>query len=239
MNSIQKNARVAGALFIVATAAGLAGDAVLGSALRTPEYLSTLSAAGNRVLVSALLSFTAAATSAGIAIALYPVLRKYNEGLALGSVGFRVIEGTFYTIGTLCLLLVFSLSRQFADAGGQAVAYYQVLGHLLRTAKDLAGFVFGVMAFCIGGCSYYYVFYRYNLVPRWLSAWGIIALLLLFSAVIITLFDGEPYSVSGGLTFLAVPIAVQEMVLAVWLIVKGFNTPASAVQPVQAVAQPA
>ena len=96
-----------------------------------------------------------------------------------------------------------------------------------------------MIAFCIGGCSYYYVFYRYNLVPRWLSVWGIIALLLLFSAVIITLFDGEPYSVSGGLTFMAVPIAVQEMVLAVWLIVKGFNAPASALPPVPAVAQPA
>ncbi len=239
MDRNRQTAITAGVLFILATAAALAGDAVLGSALTTPDYLSTLSSEGNRVLVRALLSFTAAASSAGIAIALYPVVRKYSEGLALGSVGFRVIEGTFYTIGNLCLLSVFSLSRQFADGGGQAVAYYQVLGHVLLTAKDLAGFVFGVMAFCIGGCSYYYVFYRYNLVPRWLSVWGIIALLLLFSAVIITLFDGEPYSVSGGLTLLALAIASQEIVLAIWLIAKGFNVPEISAPPVPAVAQPA
>jgi hypothetical protein len=82
------------------------------------------------------------------------------------------------------------------------------------------------MAFCIGAGLYYVVFYRSRLIPRWLSAWGFIALVLLFSAVLITLFDREPYSVSGNLVFLAVPIALQEMVLAVWLIVKGFNASA-------------
>ena len=227
MNAMQRTAKVAGILFILATAAGLAGSAVLGSALEAPDFLSRLSMDGNRVLVSALLSFVAACGSAGIAIALYPVLRKFNEGLALGSVGFRLIEAVFYTVGTLCLLSIFALSRQSAGAGEPAASYAQTLGHLLLTAKDLAGFVLGVMAFCIGGCSYYVVFYRTRLIPRWLSAWGLVALVLLFAAVIITLFDGEPYSVSGSLVFLAFPIALQEMVLAVWLIAKGFNPSAA------------
>jgi hypothetical protein len=90
-------------------------------------------------------------------------------------------------------------------------------------AKDLAGFVLGVLAFCIGGTSYYVVLYRSRLIPRWLSGWGIVALVLLFSAVLTTLFDGEPYSVSGNLVYLAVPIALQEIVLALWLIIRGFN----------------
>ena len=228
MDQHRKTAVAAGILFIVATSASLAGDAVLGSALDTPDFLGTLSLAGNRVLVSALLSFVAACTSAAIALALYPVLRKFSEGWAIGSVGFRLIEGMFYGVSTLCLLTMFALSRQAAAAGGQAASYAQTLGHVLLAAKDLAGFVLAVMAFCIGAGSYYYVFYRSNLIPRWLSAWGLIALVLLFSAVMITLFDGEPYSVSGGLIFLALPIALQEMVLAVWLIAKGFNPSALA-----------
>ncbi len=178
--------------------------------------------------MSALLSFVAACASAGIAIALYPVLRRYGEGLALASVGFRLIEGVFYTVGTLCLVSLLPLSRLFADASGEAAAFLQATGHLLLAAKDLAGFIFAVMAFCIGAASYYWVFYRSNLIPRWLSVWGLVALLLLFSAVLITLFDGEPYSVSGTLVFLALPIALQEMVLAVWLIVKGFSPSAIA-----------
>jgi hypothetical protein len=235
MDQNRKIAVAAGILFIVATAASLAGDAVLGSALEGPEFLSAMSMAGNRVLVSALLSFVAACGSAAIAMALYPVVRKFGEGWAVASVGFRLMEGVFYAIGTLGLLSLFALSRQAAGVGGQADAYAQALGQLLLAAKELAGFVLGVMAFCIGAGSYYYVFYRSNLIPRWLSAWGLLSLVLLFSAVMITLFDGEPYSVSGGLVFLAAPIALQEMVLAVWLIVKGFNpsvlaSPAGAVR---------
>jgi hypothetical protein len=232
MNAMQRTAKVAGVLFILATAAGLAGTAVLGSALKAPDFLSQISVQGNRILVSALLSFVAACGSAGIAIALYPVLRKLNEGLALASVGFRLIEAVFYTVGTLCLLSLMALSQQAAGATGQDAHYLQAIGRLLLTAKDLAGFVLGVMAFCIGGGLYYVVFYRTRLIPRWLSAWGLIALVLLFSAVLITLFDGEPYSVSGNLVFLAFPIALQEMVLAVWLIAKGFNP--SAVESVSA-----
>jgi hypothetical protein len=228
MNPNRRIAVTAGVLFILATAAGLAGTAVLGTALDGPDYLSRLSMDGNRILVSALLSFVAACGSAGIAIALYPVLRKYSEGLALGSVGFRLIEAVFYIVGTLCLLSIFALSRQSAGASGQAAASAQTVGHLLLTAKDLAGFVFGVMAFCIGACLYYIVFYRTNLVPRWISVWGLIAVVTLFAAALITLFDGEPYSVSGNLVFLAFPIALQEMVLAVWLIVKGLSPAAIA-----------
>jgi hypothetical protein len=232
MNAMQRTAKAAGILFILATAAGLAGSGVLASALEAPDFLNRLSMGGSRVLVSALLSFAAACGSAGIAIALYPVLRKFNEGLALGSVGFRLIEAVFYTVGTLCLLSTFALSQELAGASGSEASYAGTLGRLLLTAKDLAGFVLGVMAFCIGGSLYYVVFYRTRLIPRWLSVWGLIALVLLFSAVLITLSDGAPYSVSGNLVFLASPIALQEMVLAVWLIVKGFNP--SAVEPVSA-----
>lgn len=232
MNANRETARVAGVLFILATAAGLAGDAVLGSALDVPDFLSRLSTEGNRVLVSALLSFAAACCSAGIAITLYPVTRKFHEGLALGSVGFRLIEAVFYSVGTLCLLSAFALSQEYAGLSGQAASYAETLGRLLRTAKDLAGFILGVTAFCIGAGSYYLAFYRARLIPRWLSAWGLIALALLFSAVLTTLFDGEPYSVSGNLVFMALPIALQEMILAVWLLVKGFNP--SAIPPASA-----
>ncbi len=223
MNAYKQTAKVTAVLFILATAASLAGSAVLGSMLRAPDYLSRISLDGNRVLVAALLSVFAAFGSAGIALALYPVVRKYSEGLAISSVGFRLIEAVFYAVGAMCLVLLLPLSRQVAEAGGQAALYGQSIGHMMVAAKELAGFVFGVLAFCIGGGAYYYVFYRSNLVPRWLSAWGLIALALLFSAVLITLFDGEPYSVSGGLVYLAFPIALQEIVLAVWLIAKGFN----------------
>lgn len=223
MNSNRMIAIVAGILLIVATVAGLLGSSVSGPILDAPDYLAGVAANANAMLAGTLLSFLGYAASAAIAISLYPVLRRYNSGLALGAVGFRLVEAVFYIVGSLCLLLLLPLSGQLVEATDPGAPYFAALGHMLLTGHDLAGFVFAVFAFCIGGGLYYYVFFRTNLVPRWLSGWGLIALLLLLSAVLITLFDGEPYSVSGTLVFLAAPIALQEMVLAIWLIVKGFN----------------
>lgn len=224
MNTNRNTAIVTGVLFIVATAASLAGSALTGAILDAPDYLAGVAANGNRVITGALLTFLAAAGSAGIAIALYPVLKRHNEGLALGSVGFRLIEGVFYIVDALCLVAVVVVSQHAIGAGVQNVATLQTIGDLLLAIGDLAGFVFAVIAFCLGGMMYYFIFYQAKLVPRWLSAWGMIALVLLLAAVLFTLFDGEPYSVSGNLIYLALPIALQEMVLAVWLIVKGFSS---------------
>ncbi len=226
MNSDRRTAIVAGALFIIATGAGLLGSGFTGSILGASDYLTRISANGNPIMVGALLSFIAAAASSGIAISLYPVLRKYHEGLALGSVGFRLIEGVFYMVGAVCLLSLFIMGQEFVRAGSQGTSYFQTLGHLLLTVHDLAGFVFGVLAFGVGGLMYYFIFYQTKLIPRWLSAWGLVAIVLLLAASLLALFDGEPFTVSGSLIVLALPIALQEMVMAIWLIVKGFDSSA-------------
>src|SRR5574337_710551 len=122
MNTERKIAIVSGILFIVATAASLLGTSFTGSILDAPDYLSRISSNENRVMVGALLPFIAAAASSSIAISLYPLLKKYNEGLALGAVGFRLIEGVFYIVGAVCLLPLFTLSRQFVNAGGQGAS---------------------------------------------------------------------------------------------------------------------
>lgn len=92
MNPNRKAAIIVGVLFITATVASLLSTGFTGSILDAPDYLIKISANENQIIIGALLQFIAAATSAGIAISLYPILRKYNEGLALGSVGFRLIE---------------------------------------------------------------------------------------------------------------------------------------------------
>jgi hypothetical protein len=227
MATYRKTAIVVGGLFIAATAASLIGSSLTGPIVGAPDYLAQAAAAGNRIMAGALLSFVAAAASAGIAIALYPVLKHYHEGLALGAVGFRLIEGVFYLVGALCLLSLVPLGGEYVQAGGQDAAYFHTLGALVLTAHDLAAFVLAVLAFCLGGLMYYAVFYHARLVPRWLSIWGLIALVLLCAATLATLFNGEPYTISGGLIILALPLAVQELVLAVWLIARGFNTSAA------------
>jgi 4-amino-4-deoxy-L-arabinose transferase-like glycosyltransferase len=78
----------------------------------------------------------------------------------------------------------------------------------------------GVFAFCVGALLYYVVFYRSGLIPRWLLGWGIGAIVLAFLACLLALFTQNELTTY---TILLLPIAVQEMVLAVWLIAQGFN----------------
>ncbi len=228
MNTNRGTAIIAVALFIIATAASLLSSGLTGSIVGAPDYLVQIAANKNPVVLGALLTFVAAAGSAAIAIPLYPVLRKHNEGLALGAVGFRLVEAVSYIVGALGLLALLALGQEYASAGPQAAPTLQILGTLLLAVCSWAGFVFGVISFCLGAAMYYYVMYRSRLVPRWLSGWGLVALASLFSMALLIAFGKGPSGPSGSLVVLAVPIALQEMVLAIWLIVKGFNPSAIA-----------
>jgi len=217
-----------GVLFIVATVANVVGGlAFTEPILENADYLVKVTESQNGVLVGALLLIASAFASAGIAIFLYPILRKHDEGLALGSVGFRIIEGVSYLAAAVCVLSILSLGQEYVTRGMVNTPYFQTLGNLLLAVRDWTGNIVGVMSFCIGALSYYVVFYRSRLIPRWLSLWGIVGIILLFPSVLLVMFS--LISALGAIqAIMALPIAVQEMVLAVWLIVKGFNPSAIA-----------
>jgi len=221
MTSDRRTAKVAGTLFIVATLASILSLPFLGS-ISASDYLVSVSANANQVTTGVFLAFVAAIASASIAISLYPILRRYSQGLALGAVGFRLIEGVFYIVGVLGLVLLLTLSQQFVSAGAPNASYFQTLGALLLAGYHWAGNVGSLLAFSLGAMMYYYIFYKTRLVPRWLSSWGLVGAALCTVAGTLVLFN-----VVGPLSttqvVLALPIAVQEMALAVWLIAKGFN----------------
>lgn len=237
MNANRTTAIITGVLFIVATATTLLGDVLTGSTVGAPDYLVQIAANRNLVVLGALFKIVAAVASAGIAIALYPVLRKHGEGLAMGSVAFRLVEGVFYLVAVLGLFSLLSLSQEYASAGPQAVPTFEVLGASIIDLRVWAGFVLGVIAFCLGAAMYYYVMYRSRLVPRWLSAWGLAGLALVFLLAMLIAFGESISGPSGMQLLLAIPIAVQEMVLAVWLIAKGFDSTAIELHVGQAVTE--
>jgi Domain of unknown function (DUF4386) len=221
MTSDRKTARIAGVLFIIATVASIASSPFLES-INSSNYLVDVSANGNQVMVGALLALIAALASASIAISLYPVLRKHSEGLALGAVGFRLIEGALYIVGIVGLLSLLALSQEFVKTGSSSSSVFQPLGASLLAGYHWATYVGGPVAFCLGALLYYYVLYQARLVPRWLSGWGIVGAILLIIAAMLVMF-GLIGLLSTPQLVLVLPIAVQEMALAVWLIVKGFN----------------
>ncbi len=227
MNSTRKTAIIVGILFIVCTATTILSLTLLKPILDDPQYLVKVAESEIQVLIAAILEFMWAATAMGIAIWLYPVLRKHSEALTLGSVVFRVVEGVFVFVGTLSLLSLLTLSQEFMRAGFVETSSFQTVGLMLLAVRHwtLDGIV--LITFCLGALLYYYVFYQSRLIPRWLSGWGFLGAALSLAVILYSLFNPS-FVVSWVHTLLNAPIALQEMVLAIWLIVKGFNPSAIA-----------
>ena len=223
MNSTRKIAVITGVIFIIATFAGILATP-LTPVLTGTDYLTQVSAHPNQVAGAVLLWIISAFTSVGIAISLYPVLKEWNAGIALGSVIFRTIEAAFYMVGVVSLMSLLTLSQQFTTAAAADRTSLQAIGDLLVSTREHAGLL-AVFAFCLGAFLYYYLFFQTRLIPRWLSGWGIAAIILMMAACVLALFSGNLVTSYPPLW---APIAVQEMVLAVWLIVKGFNPSAVA-----------
>ena len=222
MDSQRRTALTAGVVFITATVASLLGTAIEQPVLSGTDYLTRVAGNANLVAAGGLLEFIAAGTSVGIALALYPVLRKWRAGLALGSVVFRTIEAVMYTVGAVSLLSLVPVGQQVTQAASADRAALQAMGDAVLGVRQEA-ILAGVFAFCVGALMYSYVFYQSRLIPRWLAGWGIVAELLLLVACVSALFSR---SAVMTYTLLILPIALQEMVLAVWLIARGFSSSA-------------
>lgn len=223
MKSYRGNAIAAGVLFILCSAAAILSIVPLGAKVGAPVDFAKLAGSDNAVVTTALIEFVWAAAGMGIAIALYPVLRLFNPTLALGSVVGRVVENVFILLGTLSLLALLTVSQQ--AAGSADTSSFEATGDALVAVRDWAPEFVAVLAFVVGTFMYNYVMYSSRLVPRWLSGWGLVGALLSLVALLYTGFT-QDFGFTTMNNVLSAPIGLQEMVLAVGLIAKGFNLPA-------------
>jgi len=226
MDSYRKTAIIVGLLFITATVTSILSGVFLGSTLNAPNYLTTVSANENQVIIAVIFELILAVSVFGIGFMMFPILKKHIESLALGYVGIRLIEAVFIIVASLSLLSLLTLSQEYV-AGALNASYYQPLGTLLLALRDWS-YLIGTLIFLgIGSLTLNYLLYQSKLVPRYLSVWGLIGATLILLYGLLGLF-GLSNDLMSPSTFLALPIAVQEMVFAVWLIVKGFNPSAIA-----------
>ena len=205
-----------GALFIIATVMALLSGIFL-ITLDTLN-LTIFSANQNPVILAMISELIVAISVFAIGFMMFPILKKYNESLALGYVGIRLIEAVFILVASLSLISLLTISQQYV-AGSLNAPY---LGNLLLVLRDWS-LVIGTLIFLgVGALALNYLLYTAKLVPRWLSAWGFIGAAMILLYGLLSLFGFNP-DLMLILNLLVLPIAVQEMVFAVWLIVKGFN----------------
>ena len=219
----RKTAIIVGMLYIIGTMAGILSLVFTGPILERPDFLTQVSRNPNQIVIGALFVLTMGLALAMVPVMLFPILKRYNEALAVGYVVFRgALEAVTYlalVIGWLSLPLI---SQEYIKASAVDASYFQSLGDLVLQAHDQIGHILTIV-FILGALMFYYALYQSKLVPRWLSGWGLLAAIPYFVSGVSGLFALlNPMSTTQMV--LVLPLAVQEMVLAVWLIVKGFNS---------------
>jgi len=215
------NATIVGVLFITATVAHILAGLLLDPVLKDPDYLNNASANENRVVIGVLLELIAAGAVVGTGVMLFPVFKKFNEGLALGYASGRSIEGVIIIIGAIGALLLLTLGREYV-AGAPAASYSQASSTLLLAWRGWALVLGPMIVLSLNTLILNYLFFQSELIPRFLSVWGLIGAVLILAAGLLVMFGRTPPNSMTAL-LLALPVAVYEMVLAIWLIVKGFN----------------
>ena len=228
MNTNRKNAIWAGVFYIIATVApistfffiGFLGGGVAGEPIT--DYLVNVSPNESQVIIGMLIEWIYALSVVGIIVTLYPILKKHNEALALGFSSLRFIEAICVIVGSISLLTLLTLSQEFVEAGAPDASYYQTVGAVLLAIRDWAFMIGSGLIWSLSALILNYLLYQSKLVPRWLSVWGLAGAALSLATYLLKYFGID----LSDIAFL--PIGVQEMVFAVWLIVKGFNSSAVA-----------
>jgi hypothetical protein len=223
MDSARKTALVAGVFYLI-TFISIPTLALYGPVTNHRNWV--LGSGGHTaVLVGGFLEVIVALAGIGTAVTLYPILKRQHEGLALGFVTSRLLEGTMIFAGVVSLLSLVTLKHGPSGAAGAAGANAAAL--VATGASHVAvynwTFLLGqslmpaINAILLGT-----LLYRSRLVPRALPILGLIGAPLLLTADIATLFGGIGQHSSWALLG-ALPVAAWELSLGVWLVVKGFN----------------
>lgn len=232
MNTYRMNAVMAGVLYFMGTVFGVVSGVIggqvlsslnLGKPLVGVDMLGLVVANSSRITGGVLFILMMGISLVAMTVFLYPILRKDSQELAMGMVLFRgALEGTWYFVMAIVFFALVALGNEYIAAGADS-AVLQSMGNVLYQVQVRLASV-GPIFFLIGATCLYLSFYRTRLIPRWLSVWGLIAVVFYMASALLKYFQMD----AGYGFYLEMVMAPQEMIMAVWLIVKGFNPTAIA-----------
>ena len=215
--SSRRTAVFVGLLFLTATAAFIFAEAINSRVLSQPNFLVDASSQTTMWATGALLLFGQFGV-VGIAVLLFPLLKRHGEALALGHVAFRITELAATLVFLAVPLLSIELGAGLADGTVDRAASTS-LGALLQAQHSVAILLIYLATGAAGICMTTLLF-RSRLIPRWLAILGLITYPTLLMGTILDIFN--VVNVTHGIGLLAlIPGAVFEFVLPIWLLVKG------------------
>ncbi len=227
MKNYRINALMVGLLYLLGTVFGIASAVVGGDVMSSLVQAKPLSGMilldyvatdSSRLLGGSFLILMMGISLVGMTVFLYPIFKKDSEELAIGMLLFRgVMEGVWYLMTTMSFLTLVVLSEEYVSTGANSTVL-QSIGNVVYKFLNLLGPI-GSILFLIGATCLYISFYRTRLIPRWLSVWGLIGVVPYMIFALLHLFGMD----NGIGIYLQIPLATQEMVMALWLIIKGFD----------------
>ncbi len=222
MTAMRKTALLAGGLYLITFLAGIPPTFILYSDILTNPAFITSSGPDAPVLWGAFLEIINAFACIGTAIVLFPVVKRHSEAHALGFVTTRLIEAAVIIVGVISLLTVVTLRQELAGTAGTNLSSLLTTGHALVAIQEWTALVGPGLMPALNALMLGYVLYRSRLVPRAIPLMGLVGSPLLIASFSATLFGvTEQISVVGALG--ALPIALWEFSLAIYLVVKGFK----------------
>jgi Domain of unknown function (DUF4386) len=226
-NNYKTTARIVGVLYIAGFVVGIGGNILVQGILGVPNHLAALSANSLTVGIGAVLWLMAVAWDAAHGVLMFPILRQHNERMAVGYLGFRIIDAVFIAIMVLFILLQIPLGGEYLKAGADT-SYLQTLSTVF-TQGQLYAYDLGMSALGLAGLMLCYTLYRAKLVPRILAVWGLVGYAIIFCGMVSEIMG-------SGLGLVAsLPGGLWEIFIGGWLIVKGFNSSATAPKPDKAI----
>ena len=217
MNSDNKTSRVLGVAFLLQFVTSLFSGMVLRQAWLVPGNISEsmIKIANNPWLMRTNI-FVDMLTSLGIIFLgamLFVTLRKQNEKIGLLALGFYILEAALLALSRIAAFFLVGISQEYVTAGYSG--YLLRMGNLAFESMDFVGSTLHMLVFCLGGILFYYLLYKSNVVPRVLSLWGLVTV---FPMLIATLSEIFGYVLPF---FLYVPYVPFELVIGIWILVKG------------------
>ncbi|MFZ1683019.1 MAG: DUF4386 domain-containing protein [Candidatus Zixiibacteriota bacterium] len=220
-NSYRTTAVVTGILFLTTDITAIVGLLLYQPLLTNPQFITSADVSHTPIYIGALLETVLAVCNAGTALALYPILKKQNQSLALGYVIFRALEATIILVGVMSILTVLTLRLDFLAVGGNPEVY-QMIGKAF-VAFQRWTFLFGPnIVLPLNAAILGYLLFKSKLVPRYISSLYLFDAPVLFTSSILILF-GCYSQTSVPAIVIAMPMLAFELLFSGWLIVKGFN----------------
>ncbi|WP_125716465.1 DUF4386 domain-containing protein [Pseudoalteromonas rubra] len=215
--SHQLAARIAGLLFLVSTSSYMYADSILSPLLRLPDFLMQAAQHDSTLAQAALLEFINCAAVVGISILVYPIIKQYSERVAIGYIAGRVIEAAMLISGAVILMTFVTMGDKMAVSSVVNSEQIYIMGSALK-AERYFSFLMGMIALAIAGFLLNVTLFKYRLIPRLLSALGLLGYVMLLLKVLFDFFN-----VSAGGSWMYMPGALFELLLPLWLIFRGFD----------------